>query len=80
MAEQLKWFGLDDPMFSSNINGIAYDEIAKRCFVQFKNGSTYVYGDVDKPMWDGFVDTPSKGRYLNQSIKPYCSYERVVGA
>lgn len=50
-------------------------------FVTFKNGSTYVYKEVDMPtnylQFKHEMNNASAGKSLNAYIKPYYAYERV---
>ena len=62
---------------SSNIDAIAYEEDNQELHVRFKSGSEYVYTDVPKKIYDGFMDASSKGRYLNTVIKGKYNTMRV---
>jgi hypothetical protein len=50
---------------SSCINSIGYDETNRELYVEFKNGNTYIYPNVSKDMYEKFLNSPSKGRFIN---------------
>ena len=54
---------------SSNVDAIAYDEIAHALYVRFKSGGTYRYDGVPAGEWLALQGATSVGRYLNQFIK-----------
>lgn len=56
---------------SSHIEAIGYDVAALELHVTFlKSGETYVYYAVEEWRFQEFMQTDSKGRYLNAAIKP----------
>ena len=56
---------------SSNIEAIGYDAETQQLHVRFlKSGETYVYYDVEAWVFDEFLQTDSKGIFLNSRIKP----------
>jgi len=69
----LKW----QPVASSNIDSIAYDDEQSELHVKFNSGAEYVYLGVSASVFDSFMDAPSKGRYLNEAIKGRYEYYRV---
>lgn len=64
-------------VISSNIRGIAYDEITGGMAVEFTNGSTYEYSDVPKQVYEDFVHDGSPGSYFHNNIKGVYRYARV---
>ena len=61
---------------SSNIEAIGYDENNQELHVQFLSGGYYVYHDVPCEIFDGLVEAPSKGSYLNREIKGVFQYSK----
>jgi hypothetical protein len=45
--------------------------------VQFLDGSTYVYSDVDDETFRELLDAASVGSYFNRVIKPGHSYHKL---
>jgi len=54
---------------SSTIHSIGYDEKSQILEVEFKSGGIYQYLNVPKSVFDRFMASPSKGKYLAQFIK-----------
>ena len=54
---------------SSNVEAIGYDEGLRELAVRFKSGGTYVYHDVPKSVFDDFLESESKGRFIANEIK-----------
>ena len=50
---------------SSHVTQIKYEPDTQDVFVQFENGQVYQYKDVPERVWSEFLDSPSKGRYVN---------------
>lgn len=57
------------PVSSSNIAAVGYDEEKKLLRVHFKNGGRYDYSDVSREEYDGLLGAESIGRHLNTHIK-----------
>ncbi len=62
---------------SSNISAVGYDAENEIVHVQFLNGSEYIYKGVPHHEFDGLLNAPSIGSYLNRNYKNYYPYERV---
>jgi hypothetical protein len=54
---------------SSNIASVGYDAESLTLEVEFKKGAVYQYYDVPSSTYDEFLASPSKGTYLNDSVK-----------
>lgn len=63
------------PVKSSQISYIGYEPEQSDLFITFKNGSTYMYKDVPKYMFDNLKGAKSVGEYFSNFIKN--SYEFV---
>lgn len=63
---------------SSSIDAVGYDAATRRLTVRFLgSGNTYVYLDVEPPVFQALLAAPSKGRYLNMHIKDAYRYRRL---
>ncbi|WP_026707100.1 KTSC domain-containing protein [Flavobacterium frigidarium] len=62
---------------SSNIQSIGYDEANQDVYVQFINGSIYVYKGVPIHEYENLRDAPSLGSYLHRNYKNVYAYERI---
>lgn len=52
---------------SSNLSAVGYED--GKLQVDFLNGTSYVYSDVPRHIYDGLMPAPSKGSYLDQYVK-----------
>lgn len=65
------------PVDSSNIELVGHDPDGQELHVQFLDGSTYVYADVDEETFQELRDAASVGSYFNRVIKPSHSYQKL---
>ena len=66
-----------DPVGSSTVAAIGYDEPAQTLEVEFLNGSVYQYYNVTQEIYANLMQSPSKGQFLHQYIKNAYAYARV---
>lgn len=66
-----------NPVSSSNIDSIGYDEQNQEVYVRFLNNSLYVYKGVPQHEFQNLLEAPSQGSYLNRSFKNIYPYERI---
>lgn len=57
------------PVKSSNIDAIGYDDEAKRLTVKFKSGQTHDYHGVDPAHWAKLSSAESVGKYFHAHIR-----------
>ncbi len=62
---------------SSNVESIGYDENSELLYVHFLNGSTYVYKNVPKVIYEQLINSPSIGSYMHRNIKGLFPCDRV---
>lgn len=62
---------------SSNIAAIGYDAENEIVYVQFLNSTEYTYKGVPQHEFDGLLNAPSVGSYLNRNYKNIYPYERI---
>lgn len=65
------------PVSSSNILSVGYDNENQIVFVQFLNGSVYIYKGVPIHEYENLRDAPSVGSYLHRNFKNVYPYERI---
>lgn len=66
-----------DPVASTNVSSIGYDEPSQTLEVEFQNGSVYQYYNVGLAIFEQLMQAGSKGQFLNQNIKNAYPYSRV---
>ena len=58
------------PVQSSSVARIGYDESAEEVYVEFYTSGTYVYAGVPRAVFEDFERAPSKGKFVNEVLKP----------
>jgi len=66
------------PVTSTTVSGLGYDETSSTLEVHFTNGGAYQYLDVPPAVFADFMHAPSKGRYLNYTVKSGYRYVRLI--
>lgn len=70
-----------NPVLSSNISGIGYDELNKLMAVMFKGGTKYLYENVEKEVFIAITNSESIGKALNECVvknKEKYRYHKLV--
>lgn len=62
---------------SSNVASVGYDTQNQIVYVQFLNGSTYIYKGVSEHEFENLKTAASVGSYLNRNFKNVYPYEPV---
>jgi hypothetical protein len=70
---------LREPVASSTIASIGYDEEREVLEVEFTSRAVYRYRGVSEEVFEGFLAARSKGTYFNQHIKDAYPWELVEG-
>jgi hypothetical protein len=65
------------PVKSSNIKAIGYDEESKTLQIQFKNGRAYQYKDVPLDTFEAFQHADSVGKYYFARIQKNYECEKI---
>ena len=60
---------------SSNINAIGYEDGTLR--IRFNDGSEYDYYGVPQNVFEDFLKSDSKGKFLHQNIKGQFQYAKL---
>ncbi|MES3154230.1 KTSC domain-containing protein [Sphingomonas faeni] len=66
-----------DPVASTNIVSLGYDDPSETLEVEFSSGSVYQYYNVPPSIWTELFAAPSKGQFLNAYIKNAYPFSRV---
>jgi hypothetical protein len=62
---------------SSNVAAVGYDEVGQIAYVEFLNGSLYMYKGVPVHEYENLRTASSVGSYLNRNFKNVYPYERI---
>lgn len=65
------------PVSSSNIAAIGYDQAMQILEVEFLNGSVYQYLNVPPPVHQALMAAGSHGTYLNSQIKGHYQFRKL---
>jgi hypothetical protein len=65
------------PVSSSNIASIGYDQTAQILEVEFLNHTVYQYFNVPIPVYEALMAAGSHGTYLNVNIKSHYQVQKV---
>lgn len=66
-----------EPVQSSNLASVGYDENSQTLEVEFNNGSVYQYFDVPAGEYSGLVRSESVGTYFSANIRTAYRYARL---
>lgn len=66
-----------NPVASSNVAAVGYDEEDHSLHVLFLNDRSYVYSDVPFEVFQELLHAPSVGSYLNRAIKGVYPYHQL---
>jgi KTSC domain len=58
-----------EPVASSAISSVGYDERASVLEVEFESGDVYDYFDVPARVYKDLLKAPSKGRFVSRRIR-----------
>ena len=65
------------PVSSSNIASIGYDQSSQTLEIEFNDGAIYQYFDVPASVYEGLMGANSHGQYLAQNIRGIYRYNRA---
>ena len=63
---------------STLIHSVGYDAETGVLEVQFQDGNTYRFYDVEPEVYEEFLDAPSKGQYFNDYIRDAYLFTRLM--
>jgi len=58
-----------EPVESSNLASVGYDESSSTLEIEFRHGSIYQYFGVPLSVYQGLMNASSKGQYFDQRVK-----------
>lgn len=59
------------PVASARITEMGYDADTATVYVRFTNGASWRYMNVPPDIWEQFVASPSKGRFIKEILDAY---------
>jgi len=65
------------PVESSNLAAVGYDEPAEVLYIEFKSGSTYTYENVPYYVYEELLSADSKGQYFHKYIRSEYEFHKV---
>lgn len=66
-----------DPVQSSNIFSVGYDDVSQTLEVEFNNGGIYQYFDVPAAEYTELMRSESVGTYFSANIRTSYRYARL---
>ena len=67
-----------EPVASSMISAVEYDDEESVLRVRFQTGATYEYSDVEREVYEGLMTANSKGSYFYSAIRDSYPYTRIA--
>ena len=67
------------PLESTTLARAAYDERLALLRLEFRSGECYTYSGVPPHVFGALLAAPSKGGFLNRSIKGHYHYVKAAG-
>lgn len=65
------------PVSSSHLSRVRYDEKSRTLEVEFQDGQHYQYFDVPRRTYDGLMRASSHGKYFHENIRESFRYTRL---
>lgn len=62
---------------STNVGAFGYNKEAKTLIIEFKNGNTYKYSNVDIKTYQLLLTAPSKGKAVSKYIVGKFTHEKL---
>lgn len=62
---------------SSNVFALGYENADLVVYVEFMNGTLYIYKGVPEHEFEALLNAPSIGSYLHRNYKNQYPYERI---
>jgi hypothetical protein len=66
-----------EPVKSTSIASMGYDELSRTLEIEFRSGSVYRYYDVPGQIYTDLLAASSLGRFVNNKIKPHFAYKEI---
>jgi hypothetical protein len=68
-----------EPIDSSNLHAIGWDEAKSILAVQFKNGAIFHYAGIERALATAFYCAESRGRFYSQQIRGKFQGQKMTG-
>jgi hypothetical protein len=65
------------PVDSSSLAAVGFDDAARELWVEFASGATYVYADVPQRVYEELLAAGSKGSYFNRAIRNAYAFRKM---
>jgi hypothetical protein len=65
------------PVSSSNLRSVGYDESTNTLEIKFNSGGIYQYYNVPSTVYQELMNAPSHGRYFHAHIKGVYRYVKI---
>jgi len=65
------------PVQSSNLRSIGYDQNTNTIEIEFNDGGIYQYFNVPESIYLALMEAVSKGTYFHDNIKQRYKYKRI---
>lgn len=75
--EEVDAYDAPVPLNSSNLSSARYNALESSMEIQFHNGSTYRYRNVEPSVFQGLIQAASPGAYLFHVVRPSHPAEKV---
>ncbi|MFA4860689.1 KTSC domain-containing protein [Methanoregula sp.] len=69
---------LRQPVQSSNLKSVGYDEHQEILEIEFISSGIYQYSNVPREMYNNLMNAPSKGKFFAQYIKDRFPTKKVA--
>lgn len=66
------------PVSSSNLSSVGYDEVSHVLEIAFHNGGIYQYFNVPQNVHVGLMNASSHGQYFYYNIRNVYGYRRIL--
>jgi hypothetical protein len=66
-----------DPVSSSNLSSVGYDESNQVLEIEFNGGRVYQYFNVSKRIYQELMNANSHGKYFHRNIEGKYRYDQI---
>lgn len=66
-----------NPVESSNIQAVGYDQDKEVLVIDFNSGTTYEYKNVPFDIFQGLMDADSVGSYFHKNVRTTYEYSKI---
>ena len=66
-----------EPVKSTSIASVGYDDLSATLEIEFRKASVYQYYDVPQRIYTELITASALGRFINNKVKPYFAYKKI---